>query len=328
MRKKSVARPQECNFNFFKCSICGGTRFKRICVLGLYSYKQTVSVCEYCGVICLNPRWDEKKYDEYYQTKYWGEYQPAVVVDGELSDAKDPRGLKIFNDLQQFLERDAKIIEVGCGEGDNLAVFKSNGYNHLTGLELSLDCCRKLRRRGIVCINKSLTSYILDSNPFEEFDCVILSHMIEHFVEPEKALTMISRLLKPTGVLYVLVPNFYGSSKPYSQFTTPHTFYFGKASLEMLLNNCGFIVDRHFESPGDEIALVARKADKSLSATTSNAAEYKRVLSHLKKDRMEILRITIEDLLRGILGILIKMGLRENTYLTIRSRLRQLHILK
>ncbi|MFC1965154.1 hypothetical protein ACFLWG_04055, partial [Chloroflexota bacterium] len=65
-----------------------------------------------------------------------------------------------------------------------------------------------------------------------------------------------------------------------------------------------------------------------LSAVTSNAAEYKRVLSHLKKDRIEFLRITIEGLLRRIVGILIKMGLRENTYLTIRSRLRKLHILK
>ncbi len=315
---------------FFKCSICGGNQFKRIYGMALYSYKQTVSVCKTCGIVCLNPRWDEERYTEYYQQdEYYGKYHARVVVDEEDDNTKpDPRAVKILSDLQPLLKKDAKIMEVGCGRGRNLAMFKRNGFNNLLGLDPSPDCCRKLQKSGIVCVNKFLTSYMLDSNPFKEFDCVILSHMLEHFVEPEKALDMISHLLKPTGFLYILVPNFYGFSKPYSQFTTPHTFYFSRITLEMLLNNTSFTVDRYFENSGDEICLVAKKSSRKLSLATGNNAEYKQVLSWLKKDKVEYAKRTIRDIMERIVGKLIMITLREDTYIAIRDRLLKLRVLK
>ena len=140
-------------------------------------------------------------------------------------------------------------------------------------------------------------------------------------MEPEKALGMISSIMKPEGVMYILGPDFYGFRKPYSQFTTPHTFYFSRASLEMLLNNSGFIVDRYFESSADEIALVAKKkSNNKLVAITNNAIEYKRVLSHLKKDKLEYIKMQFVR----ILGKLIMMVFHEDTYLAIRSHLRKL----
>ena len=239
----------------------------------------------------------------------------------------DPRGVKIFNDLQdqEYLRRDAKIIGIGCGEGENLIVFKKNGFNDLTGLEPSLDCCRKLQKfYSIKCINKSLASYMPDFNASERFDCVILSHMLEHFVEPEKALGMINSIMKPEGVMYILGPDFYGFSKPYSQFTTPHTFYFSRTSLEMLLNNSGFTVDKYFESSAKEIALVAKNPITRLVAITNNAIEYKGVLSHLKKDNLEYIKIQ----LMGILLKLIMTVFHEDTYLAVRGYLRKFKILR
>jgi len=183
-----------------------------------------------------------------------------------------------------------------------------------------------LQRYGITCTNCSLESYMDSStrSSSEKFDCVILSHMLEHFVQPEKALEMIGGILKPDGIIYILVPNLYGFTRPYSQFTTPHAFYFSKTSLGMLLNNCGFMAHGHFETPSDEIALVARRADSRQSAIEADTTEYERVSSYLKKNGLDNMKI----LMRNALGRLVMMTLREDTYLTLRRRLRQIHILK
>lgn len=311
--------------HFFPCSVCGAHSmgsFKRLYDFGRFSQRQTVSVCKNCGTVCLNPRWDERKYEEYYQSQYYGEYQLRIIDKG-YDDIKDSsRGIKIFNDLREYLDKDAKIIEIGCGEGGNLIVFQKDGFKNLTGLEPSLDCCRKLQKfSNINCINETLASYVLNFNASRRFDCIILSHMLEHFVEPEKALEMISSIMETQGVLYILVPNFYGS-EPYSQFTIPHTFYFSKASLEILLNNSGFIVDKYFESPVNEIALVARKSSRKPIPITNNVSEYKRVLFYLRKNKLQ----SVKNVILKMLDILVMIVLTEDTYLAIRHYLRRFKI--
>jgi SAM-dependent methyltransferase len=309
----------------FECSVCAGNQFERIYTFGLYSWRQTVSVCQDCGVVCLNPRWDERRYEEYYRTTYWGEYQPRVAVE-EPINAEDPRGTRICRDVQQLLGRGAEIMEVGCGGGENLITLRRNGFHNLTGVDPSPECCRRLERYGIAYINQSLESYWggCACSPSPKFDGVILSHMLEHFVQPDRALEMIGSILKPDGMVYILVPNLYGFSRLHPQFITPHTFYFGKTSLERLLHNCGFVAHRYFETPSDEIALVARRADSKPSVIRDDTAEYRRVLVYMKKKGLGSMRIR----LRNALGRLVMTTLHEDTYLTLRRHWRKIPILE
>ena len=48
---------------------------------------------------------------------------------------------------------------------------------------------------------------IEDYQPDEKFDIIILSGVAEHFDDPLKKLTLIRKLLKDTGILYLEVPN-------------------------------------------------------------------------------------------------------------------------
>ena len=140
----------------------------------------------------MNPRMNEKGYEEYYRTKYFGEYQPKIESQKPYADeVKDSRAIKIFEDLKDYISVTSKVIEIGSGEGVNLIVLKEKGFTNVTGLEISPECCDKLELfYHIRCVKKSLREFGAHFNG-GGFDCVILSHTLEHFVEPKKALAII-----------------------------------------------------------------------------------------------------------------------------------------
>jgi 2-polyprenyl-3-methyl-5-hydroxy-6-metoxy-1,4-benzoquinol methylase len=320
-------------FKFFKCSVCGGNHFNKIFCMGLFSYKHTVSVCKDCGVVCFNPRWDEKKYEEYYRAEYYGGYQPEAIVDRVFSDDGAQSGLKVLNDLGPYVNKDARIIDIGCGGGSILRALKQSGFSNLAGLDPSPDCCSNLQKYGIESINQPLTSWVSDHNPQGEFDCVILNGVIEHFVEPERELNMVNIIMKPGGVLYIEAPDFNSYPNPFSQFTTPHTFYFSKTTLQMLLNNNGFTIYEWNERPNPEFALIAKKSQEKVAFCNSNVDEYNTVMSHLKKARSAWVKVKIIELLRGILGGLISLlvrgdDARERAYLSIVKCLSKIGVIK
>lgn len=301
----------------YNCSICGSNSFLKIYGVSIFP----VCLCRNCGIVCLNPRMDEKEYEEYYRTQYHGNYQSKVEIKKPCGNIKENfRGAKIFNDLKQYLTPKSRIIEIGCGEGDNLIVFKSRGFNSLTGLEVDSDCCEKLEKfYSIKCINQSLLKFVANFNEKEKFDCAILSHTLEHFVEPNKAIRLIGNLIEPKGFLYIRVPNFYGFTNSFSQFCTPHTFYFSNITLEMLLKNSGFIIISYFSAPKDEIVLLAKKSSERLIPARNDPGEYKKVLLYLKGNRIIYtkmrIRRTIEELVIRMFG--------ENIYLYIRNFLKK-----
>lgn len=307
----------------YNCSVCGNNSFSKIYGVSVFN----VCVCRTCGVVCLNPRMDERGYIDYYRNQYYGNYAPKIEAKKPYNkNLKNSRGVKIFNDLQKYVAIKSRIIEIGCGNGKNLITFRNKGFNNLTGLEPASDCFKKLQKfYGIRFFNQSLSEFATNFDIDRKFDCVILSHMLEHFVEPEKALRIIANIIKPEGILYILVPYLYGLKNPFSQFCIPHTFYFSDVTLKTLLRNSGFLVEKHFESPTkDEIALLAKKSSECLISVRNNPSEYKKVLLYLKGNRIVYIKMrirrTIEELVIRMFG--------ENIYLYIRNFLKKIIIYK
>lgn len=240
----------------FACSVCGLDQFTklrdhRLETLGLY-----VSVCKNCGVVCLNPRMNDQDYADYYTTEYYGQYQPHPKRQPSPTSGSD-RAIQIGNDLQPWLQNSTRVLEVGCGPGGNLIELKNRGITELTGLEPSVECSEILQSHGIQCLNGVLSDVdILDTAG--PFDVLILSHMLEHFVDPASALRRIRNLLADDGLLYILVPNIYDGDYR-RQFTVPHTFYFSPNTLQFLLYNSGFAIQQQFTDRSPEIALLASK---------------------------------------------------------------------
>lgn len=211
--------------------------------------KINVCKCLKCGVICLNPRKKEKYYKQYYSNRYWKDFSSS-----DFSQAE-----KVFTHLERHLTKESKILDIGCGKGYSLVVLKRKGFDNLTGVEPSPKWCRNLQDKyKIKCFNQSFSEF----ETREKFDCIILSGVLEHLAEPQKALVKIRELLKDSGICYIRVPNRDETEDFYSQFSFPHCFYFDKSSLELLLKNQGLKIIKYYKNylmVSDEFTLLCSK---------------------------------------------------------------------
>lgn len=302
---------------FFSCPICDSSYFSKIHGVSIFN----VCVCRFCGLVCLNPRMDEKGYMEKliknYRKDLFGNYLAVPVNPDELYSkaAESPFSKKVFNDLKNYLSNNSKILEIGCGAGEVLILFKQSGFNNLTGIDPTPEYFQSLKNfYDIECYDKSLSEFAEISDQKKNFDCIILMNVIEHFVEPDKALKIINKLMAENGIFYIMTTDLYRFNKPFSQFCIPHTFYFSQTTLENLLKKCGFKVKRYFDDLiSDEIVLLAEK-EKNIEPIKYDHNEYKRVLAYLEKNKIIFiffrLKRLIEEIFIKIFG--------ENTYLRIR----------
>ncbi|MBC7571999.1 MAG: methyltransferase domain-containing protein [Spirosoma sp.] len=124
--------------------------------------------------------------------------------------AEDLKRLKFIQSAIVELNRpNAKILDVGCGNGNNSRQMASLGFDVL-GIDISAKTIETAR---------SLNTYPnlrFENIPAEEldiddkFDAIICSEVVEHLHAPQPVVHTLSTLLKPDGVLLVTVPNGYG----------------------------------------------------------------------------------------------------------------------
>jgi 2-polyprenyl-3-methyl-5-hydroxy-6-metoxy-1,4-benzoquinol methylase len=96
-----------------------------------------------------------------------------------------------------------KVLEVGCGNGERLALLRSLGWKTL-GIESDPKSAQIARAHGLNIINKPFIKGLASE---ESMDAILLSHVIEHLPDPEAAVKECFRLLKPGGILIILTPN-------------------------------------------------------------------------------------------------------------------------
>lgn len=95
----------------------------------------------------------------------------------------------------------AKVLDVGCGQGGALEMFRDAGLDPL-GVTLGPDV-EVCRGKGLNVLEMDLS--FLDF-PDASFDLVWCRHAIEHSVFPFFTLSELHRVLRPGGVLYLEAP--------------------------------------------------------------------------------------------------------------------------
>jgi SAM-dependent methyltransferase len=145
-----------------------------------------------------------------------------------------------------------KLLDVGCGSGQFLALMTHLGWDVL-GVEPDSSACRMAAERwGIVPIN----GWIEDVAE-RDFDLVSMIGVIEHLYDPVDTLRKIRGLLKPGGKVFVTTHDISGPGprlfgKHWVGWEVPqHLYFFDQNSMMAALNKAGFKrvkFNRHFRS--------------------------------------------------------------------------------
>src|SRR3954469_17779478 len=107
--------------------------------------------------------------------------------------------------LKRVPESARRVLDIGCGNGANAAHLARRGCE-VWGVTLS-DTERDLAAK--VC-HKVLIANVETEDldvPENYFDAIVCSHILEHLVRPDVALTRLARHLAPGGVMVLAVPN-------------------------------------------------------------------------------------------------------------------------
>ena len=109
-----------------------------------------------------------------------------------------------FKIISDFIEKNTRVLDVGCGDGTLMEYLKTNKEIDIRGIEISKKNSQKCVSKGLTVIEgdaeKDLTQF-----PDSSFDFVILSQTLQAFLNPE---IVIRELLRVGKKAIVTVPNF------------------------------------------------------------------------------------------------------------------------
>ena len=168
--------------------------------------------------------------------------------------------------LAELIRREAKlasgarILEIGCGTGHNLAML--SGFGHVDGLELDDEAAALSEKRlGRKVMRSPLPE--LGEVPDASYDLVGAFDVIEHIDDDRAALAAIATKLKPGGTFVMTVP-----AHPWMwtahDVANHHKRRYSKRALRALVEGSPLRLDRigYFNSLLFPIAIAERTAAK------------------------------------------------------------------
>jgi SAM-dependent methyltransferase/predicted RNA-binding Zn-ribbon protein involved in translation (DUF1610 family) len=237
----------------FQCPICGGSMsllfeardYRRPHCRELYR----VHWCGPCGYGRIGASLTPEQVAEFYRVDYYThsaaspETKPRSLLERLRAYAawRVDRG-------QDFEPGEVgppgRIVDIGCGAGSNMAALKAAGFD-VVGIEPDAQARTLASRHGPV---HEGTAENPPGSVGDGFDYALMSHVLEHTIDPAQALRRARSLLKSSGRMVVEVPNCaatgfwqFGAHWPWTDVPR-HIHFFTRNSLTKLLASTGFQV--------------------------------------------------------------------------------------
>ena len=109
-----------------------------------------------------------------------------------------------FKVIANLIEKNKKVLDVGCADGTLMKFLKDNKNINIRGLEISKDKVQKCIAKGLTVIEGNAEKDLIQF-PDKSFDYVVLSQTLQAFLNPE---LVINELLRVGKKAIVTIPNF------------------------------------------------------------------------------------------------------------------------
>jgi len=109
-----------------------------------------------------------------------------------------------FKVIADLIEKDKKVLDVGCADGILMKFLKDNKNTNIRGLEISKEKVQECIAKGLTVIEGNAEKD-LKQFPDKSFDYVVLSQTLQAFLNPELVLNELLRVGKKA---IITIPNF------------------------------------------------------------------------------------------------------------------------
>lgn len=146
-----------------------------------------------------------------------------------------------------------RLLDVGCAYGFFLLFAKAQGFD-VHGIEVSAETSKYAIKHGIDVQNSTLADADLIEN---SFSIVTMNNVLEHTLDPVFELEKAFRVLGPSGILYIGVPNWESivarfDRSSWKMISWPnHLFYFTTTTLTRMLQKVGFVIQETLTHMGE-----------------------------------------------------------------------------
>lgn len=235
--------------------LCGGTRFERIASYDRYRIRQDTVVCRDCGLVQLMPRLTGEAYGRFYGSDLYRKlYNPELMgIDTAAYERAVDKNRYRFDFVAATVGLDgiASVLEVGCGGGWNLMPFHRAGKS-VRGYDLGPSLIAFGRTQGLD-LRPGTFSDVREGG----FDLIVLSHVVEHLLDPAAEIARLLPRLNQGGHFYIEVPDM--DSFALGGLQNAHTYWFTERTLGHLLAGIGLesVAARRF---GCHLGMVLRPA--------------------------------------------------------------------
>lgn len=220
--------------------------------------------CKNCGLVYMNPQVSTDDIEKFYPEDYLP-YQAKKESEGRNSltaklknspTVKAFRNIrkrlfnnvKIIPSIRQRLNKQSRLLDVGCGSGKFLNQIRSDINCQVCGVDISETAAKAAKNSfGINIFNGPITKAEFPAN---SFDIITAWWYLEHVTGPSKALQKMHSLLKDDGFCVIGVPNFDSfnakifKDRWYHLDCPRHLYIYSPATITKLLNKAGFVVTK------------------------------------------------------------------------------------
>ena len=136
--------------------------------------------------------------------------------------------------INSFSTTNRSILDIGSGTGDFLMACKQNGWS-IDGVEPNNKANKETRSKTFTEISKDISEL---NN--KQFDVITMWHVLEHVPNLNEYISILKKILKPSGILVVAVPNHKSYDATYykefwAAYDVPrHLWHFSRLSINKL----------------------------------------------------------------------------------------------
>jgi SAM-dependent methyltransferase len=201
--------------------------------------------CGACDITFTSPPLGETELEPFYAASYFGPvnrrfWPPLEWIVHRFRRRRAKR-------LHALAGRPGRALDIGCGRGVTLFHLRELGWE-VAGIERSPTAAEHARDE--LDLDVDTAGFDPKRYASEQYDLVILWHVLEHLTEPLEALAGIARMIPPGGILAVSVPNLDSWQAGLSHYgwfhldLPRHRVHFTAAGLKRRLEALGFHVVR------------------------------------------------------------------------------------